>query len=117
MTPPTFRFSATVPALAGFTEPLRELIRQGLAYAGYPAVEASTMAGDIEEAAFQSLPDAEPGEVIGLHFSIADHTLVVEVDGNHLSSTPPRAGLMDTVTVAARDGRPAYRFARRLPAA
>jgi hypothetical protein len=117
MPPPTFRFSATVPAHRGFMEPLRELVRQGLAYAGYPAVEASTMAGNIEEAAFRSLPETENGNAIGLHFTIEDHTLVVEVDGEHLLATPPETGLMDTVTVADRDGRPAYRFVRRLPAA
>ena len=44
----TFHFEASLPAHRAFLDPLRELLRQAFAYVGYPAIEASEMAGAIE---------------------------------------------------------------------
>ena len=52
----TFHFEASLPAHRAFLDPLREILRQAFAYVGYPAIEASEMAGAIEALVAQGLP-------------------------------------------------------------
>ena len=51
----TFHFEASLPAHRAFLDPMRELLRQAFAYVGYPAIEASEMAGAIEALVAQGL--------------------------------------------------------------
>lgn len=117
MPPAVFAFSILVPAHPGHAQPLRDLIRQGIAYAGYEAPEAGRMAEVVEAAAaLDSLPPEGDGRTLGLRFSLEADALVVEVEGAHLPPAAPAAGPMDEVSAETRQGRTTYRFVRRLPA-
>lgn len=97
---------------------MRDLIRQGIAYAGYPEPEADAMAEVVEAAAaLDRLPPQADGRTIGLRFRLEGVALVVEVEGAHLPPAAPPAGPMDEVSAETRHGRTVYRFVRRLPAA
>jgi hypothetical protein len=111
----TFHFDASLPAHRGFLEPLREILRQAFAYVGYPALEASEMAGAIESLVAQGLP-AEPARgQLRVRFERDAGAFHVDVTAAHLPLTPPPVGLMDRVSVHAEPGGTRHRFTRHLP--
>jgi len=111
----TFLFDASLPAQRAFLDPLREILRQAFAYVGYPAIEASEMAGAVEVLVAQGLP-AEHGRGALRHRIERDGTSFhVDVTAPHLPLTPPPVGLMDRVSVHADAGGTRHRFTRHLP--
>lgn len=112
-----FHFEASLPAHTGFLEPTREILRQVFACIGYPAVEASEMAGAIEALVARGLPQ-EPGRgSVRLRIERDATSLHVDVGATHLPLTPPPAGLMDRVAVRQDGGQTTHRFTRHLPGA
>ncbi len=111
----TFYFDASLPATRAFLEPLREILRQAFAYVGYPPIEASEMAGDIEAGVAAGLP-AHPGRTL-MHVRIERdaRSFHVDVTAPHLPLTPPPVGLMDRVSVHSEAAGTRHRFTRHLP--
>lgn len=110
-----FHFEASLPAHGAFLDPLREMLRQAYAYVGYPAIEASEMAGAIEAMVAQGLP-AEPGRgTLRLRMERDKASFNVDVIAPHLPLNPPPVGLMDRVSVHADAGGTRHRFTRHLP--
>ena len=111
----TFHFEADLPASRAFLDPLREILRQAFAYVGYPPIEASEMAGAIEQEVGEGL-SASPGRG-HLHVRIERDTrsFHVDVTAPHLSLTPPPVGLMDRVSVHSDPGGTRHRYTRHLP--
>ena len=112
----TFYFDARLPASNAYLEPLREILRQAFAAVGYPALEASDMAGAIESVVARDLPPASHarGE-LHLRLDRDASEFHVEVTAPHLPLTPPPAGLMDRVSVHSDKGGMRHRFTRHLP--
>ena len=111
----TFHFDASLPAHRAFLDPLREILRQAFAYVGYPAIEASEMAGAVEALVAQGLP-AEPGRgTLRVRVERDAASFHVDVTAPHLPLTPPPVGLMDRVSVHADPGGTRHRFTRHLP--
>ena len=110
----TFHFDASLPANRAFLDPLREILRQAFAYVGYPAIEASEMAGAVEALVGQGMP-AEGGRgVLRLRLERDATSFHVDVTAPHLPLTPPPVGLMDRVSVHADPGGTRHRFTRHL---
>ncbi len=104
-----------MPAHRAFLDPARELLRQAFAYVGFPAIEASEMAGAIEALVSQGLP-AEPGRGSLRVRMERDHaSFHVDVTAAHLPLTPPPVGLMDRVSVHPESGGTRHRFTRHIP--
>jgi len=111
----TFHFDASLPAHRAFLDPLREILRQAYAYVGYPAIEASEMAGAVEALVAQGLP-AEPGRgTLRVRVERDASSFHVDVTAPHLPLSPPPVGLMDRVSVHADPGGTRHRFTRHLP--
>ena len=111
----TFYFDARLPASQAYLEPLREILRQAFATVGYPALEASEMAGAIEAVVARDLPAGHGrGELhVCIHRGAAEFQ--VEVTSPHLPMTPPPVGLMARVSVSSEAGGMRHRFTRHLP--
>ena len=110
-----FYFDASLPATQAFVEPLRELLRQGFAYAGYQDREVQQMAGAIETEVAQGLPERQARGVLRVRMERDAHSFHVDVTAPHLPLTPPPVGLMDRVSVHAEAGGTRHRFTRHLP--
>jgi hypothetical protein len=110
----TFHFEATLPAHRGFLDPLREILRQAFAYVGYPAIEASEMAGAVEALVGQGMPAESGRGVLRLRLERDATSFHVDVTAPHLPLTPPPVGLMDRVSVHADAGGTRHRFTRHL---
>ena len=84
----TFYFDARLPASQAYLEPLREILRQAFATVGYPALEASEMAGAIEAVVARDLPAGHGrGELhVCIHRGAAE--VQVEVTSPHLPIVP-----------------------------
>ncbi len=111
----TFHFEASLPGHRAFLDLLREILRQACVYVGYPAIEASGMAGAVEALVAQGLP-AEPGRgTLRLRLERDATSFHVDVTAPHLPLAPPPVGLMDRVSVHADPGGTRHRFTRHLP--
>ena len=111
----TFYFDARLPATESYLEPLREMLRQAFAVIGYPALEASEMAGAIEAVIARDLPSAHARGEVHLRLTRDAGEFHVDVTAPHLPLTPPPAGLMDRVSVHSDKGGMRHRFTRHLP--
>jgi hypothetical protein len=111
----TFHFEASLPAHRAFLDPMRELLRQAFAYVGYPAIEASEMAGAIEALVARGLPGDHGRGALRLRIERDAASVHVDVTAPHLPLTPPPVGLMDRVSVHADPGGTRHRFTRHLP--
>jgi hypothetical protein len=111
----TFYFDARLPATESYLEPLREMLRQAFAVIGYPALEASEMAGAIESVIARDLPSAHARGEVHLRLTRDAGEFHVDVTAPHLPLTPPPAGLMDRVSVHSDKGGMRHRFTRHLP--
>ena len=111
----TFHFDASLPASRAFLDPLREILRRAFAYVGYPAIEASEMAGAIEALVAQGLPAEQGRGMLRLRIERDATSLHVDVTAPHLPLNPPPVGLMDRVSVHADQGGTRHRFTRHLP--
>ena len=94
----TFFFRASLPARRESLEPLAPLIRQVLAYAGYPAEESREIAAQIEKVASHGLASTGKGHVT-VTFERDANRFRVSLSAPHLSGAAPAKGLMDAVTV------------------
>jgi hypothetical protein len=110
-----FYFDASLPATQAFVEPLRELLRQGFAYAGYQAGEAQQMAGAIETEVAQGLPAQAARGTLRVRMERDANSFHVDVTAPHLPLTPPPVGLMDRVSVHSEAAGTRHRFTRHLP--
>jgi hypothetical protein len=111
----TFHFDASLPAHRGFLEPLREILRQAFAYVGYPAIEASEMAGAIEALVAEGLPADSARGHMRVRLEREGRSFHVDVIATHLPLAPPPVGLMDSVSVHPDAGGTRHRFTRHLP--
>jgi hypothetical protein len=111
----TFYFDARLPVSPIYLEPLREILRQAFANAGYPAIEASEMAGAIEAVVARNLPHGHGRGEVHVRLDHDGAEFHVDVTAPHLSLTPPPAGLMDRVSVHSDAGGMRHRFTRHLP--
>ena len=111
----TFYFDARLPASESYLEPLREILRQAFAAIGYPALEASEMAGAIEAVIARDLPSGHARGEVHLRLARDAGEFHVDVTAPHLPLTPPPAGLMDRVSVHSDKGGMRHRFTRHLP--
>ena len=112
----TFFFRASLPARRESLEPLAPLIRQVLAYAGYPTDESHEIAAQIEKVANHGLASTGKGHVT-VTFERDANRFRVSLSAPHLSGEPPAKGLMDAVTVDRGASGPTYRYERRIPEA
>lgn len=112
----TFFFRASLPASRESLEPLAPLIRQVLAYAGYPAEDSREIAAQIEKVASHGLASTGTGHVT-ITFEKDANRVRITLTAPHLSGAPPAKGLMDAVTVDRSQSGPTYRYERRLPEA
>ncbi len=112
----TFHFDASLPAHRAFLDPLREILRQAFAYVGYPAIEASEMAGAIEALVAQGLPaEHGRGDAAPPHRTRRRPAFMSTSPPRICRSAPPPVGLMDRVSVHADPGGTRHRFTRHLP--
>jgi hypothetical protein len=111
----TFYFDARLPASQAYLEPLREILRQAFAAVGYPALEASEMAGAIESVVARDLPSSHARGELPVRLDRGAAEFHVDVTAPHLAMTPPPVGLMDRVSVTSEAGGMRHRFTRLLP--
>ena len=108
----TFHFEATLPAEAGFLEPLTALLREALAYAGTPTAEAGELARALQTAVEAGL-DGRAHATEALHFRMhrSGGDVVLELSGS-LPPAAPSSGPLADVDVQRHGSRIVYRLTR-----